>query len=88
MLIVTIDLIPGGFVPARRTIASMRIENVSNLADVSDYRIEVMEAASRVAGTPARSAHCMLAGHDRRQSVWMLLAKAGEEIMKAEFDEF
>lgn len=36
MLIVTVDLVPGGYEPHRRTIGSMRIANVSNLADVSD----------------------------------------------------
>jgi hypothetical protein len=87
MLIVTVDLIPGGFTPLRRTIASMRIANISNLADVSDYRIEVMEAANKFAGTPARSAHCILVGHDRRQSVWVLLAQAAEALRDAEFDE-
>ena len=87
MLVITIDLIPGGFEPRRRTIASMLVSNASNLADVSDYNIEVMEGANPLTGDPPRSAGCRVLAHDRRQSVWALLAKASEEILKAEFDE-
>lgn len=46
MLRVIIELVPGGYGPHRRTIASMNIGNMSDLADVSDYRIDAMEAAS------------------------------------------
>jgi hypothetical protein len=41
MLVITIDLVPGGYQPNRRTIGSMRIANVSNLADISDYLVDV-----------------------------------------------
>jgi len=37
MLVVTIDLVPGGDESCRRTIGSMRIANLSNLAEASDY---------------------------------------------------
>jgi hypothetical protein len=46
MLRVTIELIPGGFSPMRKTIGSMRISNASNLAEVSDYKVDVMEGAN------------------------------------------
>jgi hypothetical protein len=87
MLTITIDLVPGGFAPARRTIATMRIANVSGLADRSDYRIEAMEARNPLTGTPPRSAACEVTGHDRRQSIWALVAKAAEAVLKAEHDE-
>lgn len=77
----------GGFEPMRRTIASMRISNMSNLADCSDYRIEAMEAANALTGDPARNAECMVLAHDRRQSVWALLEKACHEILKANYDD-
>ena len=64
-----IKLVLGGFKPMRRTIASMRISNMSNLADCSDYRIEALEAANGLTGDPARNAECMVLAHDRRQSV-------------------
>jgi hypothetical protein len=86
MLVITIDLVPGGKESYRRTIGSMRIVNVSNLADVSDYTIDVMEDANPLTGLPARTASCKVVGHNRRQSVWALLAKAADEAMRAEFE--
>jgi hypothetical protein len=87
MLRVTIDLVPGGFAPAGRTIATMRIANSSDLADISDYRIEATEGRNPLAGTPQRSAACQVLGHDRRQSVWALLAKAAEAACRAKCGE-
>jgi len=87
MLKVTIDLVPGGFSPLKRTIATMRIANVSDLADKSDYRVEVMEGRNPLTGEPPRSAFCDVVGHDRRQSVWALVAKAAEAALKVEHDE-
>ena len=87
MLVVTIELVPGGFTPLRRTIASMRIANISNLADVSDYLVEATEGANPLAGTPARNGDVVLHHHDRRQSVWALLARAASEIERANFAE-
>jgi hypothetical protein len=87
MLRVTIEMVPGGFAPLRRTIASMTVGNVSDLADISDYRVDAMEGANPLTGDPSRSATCTIVGHDRRQSVWALLAKAADEITRAEFDE-
>lgn len=87
MLRLIIELVPGGYAPATRTIASMRISNVSDLADVSDYRVEAMEGANRLSGDPARNGECVVLAHDRRQSVWKLLEKACAEIVKADFVE-
>jgi hypothetical protein len=87
MLVVTVDLVPGGYEPYRRNIGSMRIINVSNLAEVSDYDVGAMEGANALTGHPPRSAACTVLAHDRRQSVWALLAKACEEIVKADFIE-
>jgi hypothetical protein len=87
MLRVIIEILPNGHRELRRTIASMAICNTSNLADVSDYGIDVVEAANPLTGTPSRSTSCKVLRHDRRQSVWTLLAKAAAEIEKAEFDE-
>jgi len=87
MLTITIDLVPAGYESHRRTIGSMRIANISNLADVSDYAIVVMEGANPLTGSRSRSAACAVLAHDRRQSVWALLEKACEEIMKTDFVE-
>jgi hypothetical protein len=87
MLVITVDLVPGGHQPRRRTIGSMRIANVTDLADISDYVVTVLEGANPLAGTPPRNGSCAVHAHDRRQSVWSLLAKAAEAAMAAEFDE-
>lgn len=76
MLVGTIDLVPGGFEPMRRTIASMGIVN-SDLAEISNYRIET---SNPLTGTPERTAQCVIQGHARAQSVWALLARASGEI--------
>lgn len=88
MLVVTVDLVPAGCERHRRTIGSMRIANVSNRSDLCDYDVEAMEGANPLTGTPQRNAICTVRAHDRRRSIWALLAKASEEIIKADFDEF
>lgn len=84
MLVITVDLVPGVYAPMRRTIAGMSISNISDLAEISDYRIEASETSNPLAGTPPHSVRCVIRGHARAQSVWALLARASEEIMKAD----
>ena len=57
----------------RRTIATMHVANISNLADMSDYRVMAMEGANRLTGEPAGNAECMVLAHPRRQRVWRFL---------------
>jgi hypothetical protein len=87
MLRVTVELIPGGYQPFRRTIATMNIGNVTDLADVSDYKIHATEAANPLTTTPPRSASGVVSRHDRRQSVWALIAKAADEITRVKFND-
>jgi hypothetical protein len=87
MLRVIVEILPGGHRELRRTLGSMAIANISDLASISDYRIEAMESANRLTGTPSRSATCTVHGHDRHQSVWALIAKAASAVQEAEFDE-
>jgi hypothetical protein len=86
MLRVIVELVPGGYAPLRRTIATMNIGNVTDLADVSDYKIDATEAANPLTGTGSHSGTCVVRHHDRRQSVWALIAKAADEIKRAEFN--
>jgi hypothetical protein len=87
MIIITVDFVPGGFSPRRRTIASMRIANASDLADISNYEVDLLEAANPLAGTNPRNGSCRVIGHDRRQSIWALIAKSAEAALEVEFDE-
>jgi len=87
MLVVTIDLVPGGYEPHRRTIASVQVSNVSNLADCSDYCVTAMEGSNPLTGDPPRKTTCMVLAHKRRQSVFALLQKACAETLKANYVE-
>ena len=87
MLVVTIDIVSGGHTLRRKTIATMKIGNISNLADVSDYIIDALEEPNTLIGTGPRSARTFVRGHDRRQHVWPLLAKAAGALAGAEFEE-
>jgi hypothetical protein len=87
LLVITVDLSPGGDESRRRTIGSMRIANLSDLTDICDYSVEVVEGANPVTGTKARKAACMVLAHDRKQTLWALLAKASTEITRAAFVE-
>jgi len=53
----------------------------------SPRRVRKLEGANPLTGAPARRTECRVLTNDRRQSVWALLAKACEEIMKADFVE-
>jgi hypothetical protein len=87
MIAITVDLIPGGVQERRRTIGAMRIANVSDLADVSNYAVHCMEGANPLADTKPRHGSCTVENHDRRQSIWALIARAAEAALQAEYDE-
>jgi hypothetical protein len=76
MIVVTVTIVPGGYEPRRRDIGTLRIGNVSDLAPISDYTVDVIEAANPLAGTPARIGECRVERHDRAQSVWALVERA------------
>jgi hypothetical protein len=84
MLVITIDLVPRGLQPQRRTIASMRIASVAGRANVLDY---VLEGVNPLSGTPSRIANFDVTDHNRHQSVWPLVAKAAAASLAAEYDE-
>jgi|NGEPerStandDraft_6_1074524.scaffolds.fasta_scaffold169132_3 hypothetical protein len=75
MLRITIELVPGG-VGRPRELAQAVLGNVSVLNSTSDYQIRAREGDNPIAGTKAWERRGVVAGHDRRQSVWALAAKA------------
>ncbi|MCA1436785.1 hypothetical protein I6F33_27960 [Bradyrhizobium sp. BRP20] len=85
MLVVKIELWPGGSGTFRRPIGTLHVANDSNLADVSDYRALAMELANPLTGRPPGIARFQVLGHARRQRVWTLLARACDEAMKADW---
>jgi hypothetical protein len=75
MLRVTVELVPGGAETFRRTIGSMTIGNIRDLADVSDYQVSVTKAANPLAGPPPHVRNFTVRDHSRRQRVWKLVAR-------------
>jgi hypothetical protein len=76
MLVIKVELWPGGDERFKTVLARAGIGNVSNLAEVSDYEVAASEGANPLTGTPAWKGRGLLHQHDRRQSVWALVAKA------------
>lgn len=87
MLVVTVQLWPGGSGALRRPLGTLHIGNVSDLADLSDYRCIAMETANPLAGTPPGIARFSVLAHPRRQRVWALLHRACEEAMMAQWTD-
>lgn len=75
MLRIRVELVPGG-VGRPIEIARAELGNVSDLADRSDYVVIAREGANPVADTPPWEARGLISGHDRKASVWNLVAKA------------
>lgn len=76
MLVIKVELWPGGEEQYKTVVARALIGNISDLADTSDYAVSVSEGQNPIAGTPAWKGRGRIDGHDRRQSVWALVEKA------------
>jgi hypothetical protein len=71
MLRITIELVPNGDFTKKRILRIMDIANMTGLADVSDYNVEVVgENGSHKKSGAVR-------GHDRKKlGAWALVARA------------
>ncbi|MET4218715.1 hypothetical protein ABIB00_003933 [Bradyrhizobium sp. LB14.3] len=87
MLVVTVELWPGGSSRLRRPIGTMHIGNQSDLADVSDYWVIAMATANPLTGEPAGIAQFPVLAHPRRQRVWALIQRACEEAGMADWTD-
>ncbi len=76
MLRIIVELVPGGYEPAKRELARAKLGNISDLATVSNYVIRAGEAANPLTGTPAWLRTGKIEGHRRQQSVWALVERA------------
>ena len=61
-----------------REIAQATAQNVSSVADISNYRCEADESPSPY--SPGVSCAFTIKGHPRRQSCWELVEKMAQEI--------
>ena len=75
MLRVTVEIWPGGDKARAHAVAIANVANVSDLANVSDYAVSVSEGYNPVTNTPPWSQRGQIYEHDRRTSVWALIAK-------------
>jgi hypothetical protein len=80
MLRVTVEIWPGGDKTRARTIAIANVANVSDLADVSDYAVSISEGHNPITNTPPWSQRGYIFQHDRRASVWSLVAKVATRV--------
>ncbi|MCW3062643.1 MAG: hypothetical protein JWQ02_4464 [Capsulimonas sp.] len=86
MLRITVEIVPGSEPSRRRTLATMAIANISALAATSDYELSASEGANPLASTAARTCQAVLTGHDRRQSVWAIVAAASSAVLEEKVD--
>ena len=75
MLRITAEIWPGGDETRAHAVAIANVANLSDLADVSDYAVSVTEGHNPVTNTPPWSQRGYVFQHDRRTSVWALIAK-------------
>jgi hypothetical protein len=75
VLRVTVEIWPGGDNARARALAIANIANVSDLADVSDYAVSITEGHNPITNGPPWSRRGYVFQHDRRNSVWALVAK-------------
>ena len=75
MLRVTVEIWPGEVKTLARTLAMADIANVTEIADLSDYRVRAKERPNPLVGTAAWEEETWIRTHDRRSSVWSLVAK-------------
>ena len=75
MLQITVEIWPGGDQTRARAVAIANVANVTDLGDVSDYALSVTEGHNPVTNTPPWTQRGHLFQHDRRTSVWALVAK-------------
>lgn len=66
-------------------VAFANVENLSALADISDYSVEARTEPNPLTGSDAfNHPKIFVDGHQRRQSVWALVAKVARELAKRE----
>jgi hypothetical protein len=76
MLVIRVEIWPAGDERFKTVLARAGIGNLSSVGDVCDYEVVANEAENSLVGTPAWKSRGLLPQHDRRQSVWAIVAKA------------
>lgn len=74
MLVVKLEVHPGGDSSRPESIGELRIGNVSNLAEVSDYMASVLDGKGRCTGM------LHVKGHHRSDGAWALVRQVIEQM--------
>jgi hypothetical protein len=74
MLVVKVEIWPGGSKEDRREIGRLSAANISDCADISSYEIRLSNWQALVDGTP--TVEFQLGGHLRSDGFWPLIHKA------------
>lgn len=80
MLVVTVELWPGGDAYRSQEIANVQIANISDLDEVSDYLVGARGAAEPRLGIERVEKSFTIEGHPRRQNVFKLLKKVFDRL--------
>lgn len=81
MLVVKVEIWPGGNEAAAREIGRMEMANISDLAAVSDYSVQIVQAATPRLGVPAFNEQVTVEGHARRDGPWRLVKRALDRLL-------
>jgi len=76
MLRIIVELVPGGYEPAKRELARAELGNISDLAEVSDYQIRANEGPNPLTTASAWQRTGRIENYPRNQSVWELVERA------------
>lgn len=79
MLVVKLELHPGGDASRAREIGRMEIANVSELAPVSDYRVAVTKRWMVGNEETSETGYFEICSHRRSDGAWTLVRRAFEQ---------
>jgi len=83
MMVVKVEIWPGGDATRPYEIGRMEVANESNLAEVSDYSARIVQLATERLGVPAIDAEVTVAQHPRSDGPWALVKRVLDQLQEA-----
>lgn len=75
MMVVSVQIWPGGDESFRFEIGRMEVSNMSNLAEISDYHAHVVQQSAPRLDVDAIDRIVWAKGHPRREGAWALVKR-------------
>ncbi|GFZ93971.1 hypothetical protein [Sphingobium fuliginis] len=75
MMVVSVQIWPGGDESSRFEIGRMEVSNMSNLAEFSDYHAHVIQQSALGLDVNAIDRIVRVKGHPRREGAWALVKR-------------